>query len=285
MPVGKVNLQWFVALCVHSHSDAYRRVFGGLKHPYRPGIVISVAVGKTELMFFVYPNGTPHRPVDVPIGHSRVGCHVAEIVVDRTAPCRSHGQGHAAHPDVFFVDAVGEPHVGVVRLAFSFGDPPYITGTEIFVLAHETAWWYFTVYHTHRVEADAVVACDGNQRITVGLGLDRVVADGIPAVACALSPFLSSGHDERGTSHRRRPRRSLVARQSSVRPFPKRHNLAVLTVEIGCGLHGVDGILQCIETVESAVFIYPLQGFQPVVEQGVTSCLESFVFRTGIKRV
>ena len=141
------------------------------------------------------------------------------------------------------------------------------------------------MHHAHRVVGDAVVAADGDERITIGLGLYRVVADGITPVGRALTPLLATSHDERRDAHGSAPGLTVVGREGGIRPFPQRHGLAVLAVVVRGGLHAVDGVLEIVEPVESAVFVYPLQRLELVAEQRLASLTETLVLALGIEGI
>ena len=56
-----------------------------------------------------------------------------------------------------------------------------------------------------RIEGDAIVAGNGDERIAIGLCLNGIVADGIASVLRALSPLFTASHDEGRASDGCRP--------------------------------------------------------------------------------
>ena len=210
---------------------------------------------------------------------------VVEVVVHLSRPSSLHGQWHAAYPYILFVYRVGQPQVIAGRCGLALGDATDITGTEILVLAHESAWGNLAMHHAYRVERDAVIAGDGYQWIAVGLGLDGIIADGPPSVGRALPPLLSARHDERRHAHGRAPCLALVGRQRRVRPFPQGHHLAVASVEVRSGLHPIDRILEMVKAVEPTVLVNPLESLEFVVEQSFAGLLEPLVLGRGVKGV
>ena len=227
----------------------------------------------------------PARAVDIPVGHSAVGLDVVKVVIDRTRPLGTDGSGHTSHPHILFVHRVGEPHVVARGSSLALGDATHVAGTKVLVLAHKASGRHLAMHHTHRVVGDAVVAADGDERITIGLSLYRVVADGITSVGCALTPLLAASHDERRDAHGSAPGLTVVGREGGIRPFPQRHGLAVLAVVVRGGLHTVDGVLEIVEPVESAVFVYPLQRLELVAEQRLASLAEALVLALGVEGI